>query len=160
MAITRTVSKPALRRTSQPVSRLTSLLTARLSDAYARWGLTPIWGMSLRLPHRVGRAKTPEIMLTCPSYSETEAQAMHLVNLCFADDQFEKELAALCKDILANSWYANQVDKRALIESDGLSLHDAHALELFKNEGLAPDAEQRVVSFSRHGDSSLRALLH
>jgi len=34
--------------------------------------------------------------------------------------------------------YANQVSKRALIESDGLSLRDAHALELFKNEGLAP----------------------
>jgi enoyl-CoA hydratase len=121
--------------------------SARLSDAYARWGLTPIWGLSLRLPHRVGRAKATEMMLTCRSYSGTEAQAMHLVNLCFADDQFEKQLAALCKDILANSWYANQVNKRALIESDGLSLHDAHALELFKNEGLAPDAEQRVARF-------------
>jgi hypothetical protein len=50
-------------------------------------------------------------------------------------------------DILANSWYANQVSKRALIESDGLSLRDAHALELFKNEGLAPDAAQRVARF-------------
>jgi hypothetical protein len=30
-----------------------------------------------------------------------------------------------------------QVNKRALIEIDGLSLHDAHALDLFKNEGLA-----------------------
>ena len=72
---------------------------------------------------------------------------MHLVNLCFADDQFETELASLCKDILANSWYANQVNKRALIESDGLSLRDAHSLELFKNEGLAPDAAQRVSTF-------------
>jgi hypothetical protein len=26
-------------------------------------------------------------------------------------------------------------------------LHDAHALELFKNEGLAPDAAQRVAKF-------------
>src|ERR1700683_4137067 len=124
---------------------------ARFCDAYARWGLTPIWGLSLRLPHRVGRAKATEMMLTCRSYSGTEAQAMHLVNLCFADDQFEKQLAALCKDILANSWYANQVNKRALIESDGLSLHDAHALELFKNEGLAPDAPQRIARFfKRH----------
>src|ERR1700686_4685966 len=31
--------------------------SARFSDAYAHWGLTPIWGLSLRLPHRVGRAK-------------------------------------------------------------------------------------------------------
>jgi hypothetical protein len=48
---------------------------------------------------------------------------------------------------LCNSWYANQVIKRALIETDGLSLHDAHALELFKNEGLAPDAAKRVAKF-------------
>jgi hypothetical protein len=39
------------------------------------------------------------------------------------------------------------VSKRALIASEGLTLRDAHALELFKNEGLAPDAEQRVMKF-------------
>ncbi len=121
--------------------------SASFCDAYARWGLTPIWGLSLRLPHRVGRAKATEMMLTCRSYSGTEAQAMHLVNLCFADDQFETELTALSTDILANSWYANQVNKRALIESDGLTLREAHGLELFKNEGLAPDAAKRVGKF-------------
>lgn len=121
--------------------------SAQFCDAYARWGLTPIWGLSLRLPHRVGRAKATEMMLTCRSYSGPEAQAMHLVNLCFADDQFDTELAALSTDILANSWYANQVNKRALIESDGLTLREAHGLELFKNEGLAPDAAKRVGKF-------------
>jgi hypothetical protein len=39
------------------------------------------------------------------------------------------------------------VNKRALIESDGLPLHDAHTLDLFKNEGLAPDAGERVARF-------------
>jgi enoyl-CoA hydratase len=121
--------------------------SAQICDAYARWGLTPIWGLSLRLPHRVGRAKATEMMLTCRSYSGREAQSMHLANLCFSDDRFEAELAALCADILQNSWYANQVNKRALIESDGLSLQDAHALEIFKNEGLAPDALERVNKF-------------
>jgi enoyl-CoA hydratase len=121
--------------------------SASFCDAYARWGLTPIWGLSLRLPHRVGRAKATEMMLTCRSYSGREAQGMHLVNLCFPDERFETELSALCADILANSWYANQVNKRALIESDGMRLSDAHALELFKNEGLAPDAAARVEKF-------------
>lgn len=121
--------------------------SARFSDVYARWGLTPVWGLSLRLPHRIGTAKASEMMFTCRSYSGTEAAAMHLANFCFADDRFDAELAALCADILSNSWYANQVNKRALIEIDGLSLHDAHALELFKNEGLAPDAAQRVAKF-------------
>ena len=107
--------------------------SARFCDAYARWGLTPIWGLSLRLPQRVGTAKAAEMMFTCRSYSGAEAHDMHLV--------------ALSKDILANSWYSNQVNKRALLESNGLTLHDAHALALFKNEGLAPDAAARVSRF-------------
>lgn len=121
--------------------------SARFSDVYARWGLTPVWGLSLRLPHRIGTAKAAEMMYSCRSYTGEEAQEMHLANYCFADDRFEVELEHLCADILANSWYANQVNKRALIEIDGLSLRDAHALELFKNEGLAPDAAQRIAAF-------------
>ena len=121
--------------------------SAIFCDAYARWGLTPIWGLSLRLPHRIGTSKASEMMFTCRSYSGREAHEMHLANYCFPDEQFEAELAAIARDILANSWYSNQVDKRALLESNGLTLHDAHALGLFKNEGLAPDALQRVTRF-------------
>jgi enoyl-CoA hydratase len=121
--------------------------TAQFADAYARWGLTPIWGLSLRLPHRVGTAKASEMMLTCRTYSGREAEEMHLANLCFPDDRFETELAKLGADILANSWYANQVNKRALVASDNLPLREAHGLEIFKNEGLAPDAQQRVMQF-------------
>jgi enoyl-CoA hydratase len=121
--------------------------SASFCDAYARWGLTPIWGLSLRLPHRVGTAKASEMMYSCRSYSGSEAHDMHLANYCFPDAEFEAGLAALAADILANSWFSNQVNKRALLASDGLPLHDAHALALFKNEGLAPDAYQRVSAF-------------
>jgi enoyl-CoA hydratase/carnithine racemase len=121
--------------------------SAQFSDVYARWGLTPVWGLSLRLPNRIGKAKASEMMLSCRSYSGKQAEAMHLANFCFPDRSFDTELAALSADILANSWYANQVNKRALLEVDGLSLHDAHALEFFKNEGLAPDAVRRVTQF-------------
>src|SRR5271163_1339944 len=121
--------------------------SAQFSDVYAQWGLTPVWGLSLRLPHRIGTAKAAEMMYTCRSYSGRDALAMHLANYCFPDDRFDAELDSLCADILSNSWYANLVNKRALIEIDGLSLKGAHALELFKNEGLAPDAAQRIAKF-------------
>jgi enoyl-CoA hydratase/carnithine racemase len=121
--------------------------SAQFCDAYARWGLTPIWGLSLRLPHRIGTSKASEMMFTCRTYSGREAHEMHLVNFCFPDTEFEAQLASLSRDILANSWYSNTVNKRALLASDGLTLHDAHALNLFKNEGLAPDAAQRVAKF-------------
>src|ERR1700683_3354765 len=80
--------------------------SAQFSDVYARWGLTPVWGLSLRLPHRIGTAKASEMMFSCRSYSGKQAEAMHLANFCFADDRFDAELEALAADILANSWYA------------------------------------------------------
>jgi enoyl-CoA hydratase/carnithine racemase len=128
--------------------------SARFSDVYARWGLTPVWGLSLRLPHRIGSAKASEMMFTCRSYTGQEAAAMHLANFCFPDQRFDAGLASLAADILANSWYANQVNKRALIAIDGLSLKEAHGLELFKNEGLAPDAAQRISKFLAKGEPS------
>jgi len=127
--------------------------SAQFSDVYARWGLTPIWGLTLRLPHRIGTAKASEMMLTSRTYSGREAHAMHLADFCFQDERFEAELASLCKDILANSWYANQVIKRALIETEGMTLRDAYALDLFKNEGLAPDAVKRVQQFLKRPKS-------
>ena len=79
------------------------------------------------------------MMLTSRTYSGREAQGMHLANFCFPDDRFEAELATLCADILANSWFANQVVKRALIETEGLTLRDAYALG---NGCATPDVER------------------
>jgi enoyl-CoA hydratase/carnithine racemase len=121
--------------------------SSEFSDAYARWGLTPIWGLSLRLPRRVGSAKAREMLFTCRTIMGKEAEDIHLANFCFSDDRFEADLDALCKQILANSWYSNRVTKRVLIETDALPLSEAHALDMFKNEGLAPDAEERVAAF-------------
>jgi len=68
--------------------------SAQFSDVYARWGLTPVWGLSLRLPHRIGTAKASEMMFSCRSYSGKQAEAMHLANFCFPDDKFDAELNA------------------------------------------------------------------
>ncbi len=121
--------------------------SAQFADVYARWGLTPIWGLSLRLPRRVGSAKAREMIFTCRAISGAEAKNINLANFCFPDDRFEAELSLLSAQIISNSWYSNRVNKRVLIETDALPLHEAHALEIFKNEGLAPDAEQRVAKF-------------
>jgi enoyl-CoA hydratase len=121
--------------------------SARFSEMYARWGLTPIWSLSLRLPRRVGSARAREMIYTCRTYTGREAEHMHLANFCFPDDQLEQELARLAADILDNSWYSNHVSKRVLIETDALPLSDAHAHEMFKHEGFAPDAEKRLSAF-------------
>ena len=88
------------------------------------------------------------MMLTCRSYTATrgagDASREFLLSRTMSS---RRSWSGSASDILANSWYANQVNKRALIGIDGLSLREAHALELFKNEGLAPDAAKRVQKF-------------
>jgi enoyl-CoA hydratase/carnithine racemase len=126
--------------------------SARFSDIYGRWGLTPIWGLSLRLPRRVGSARAREMIYTGRIYDGHQAQHFHLANFCVPDDQLEAELTRLSEDILANSWYANQVSKRILIETDAMPLREAHAHEMFKNEGLSPDAQERLEAFVHRKD--------
>ncbi|MCU1515208.1 MAG: enoyl-CoA hydratase, partial [Microbacteriaceae bacterium] len=39
--------------------------SAKFADTHAKWSLTPIWGLSQRLPRRVGTAKAREMMFAC-----------------------------------------------------------------------------------------------
>jgi enoyl-CoA hydratase/carnithine racemase len=103
--------------------------SARLSEVYAQWGLTPVWGLSLRLPRRVGSARAREMMFACRTYTGRQAEHMQLANFCFPDDALEAEVAQLLAEILANSWFTHQVCKRVMIETDALPLHEAHAHE-------------------------------
>src|SRR4051812_10519853 len=38
--------------------------SAQLGDTHGQWGLVPVWGMSVRLPERVGRSRAKELMFT------------------------------------------------------------------------------------------------
>ncbi len=96
--------------------------SAKFADTHAKWALTPIWGMSQRLPRRVGPSKAREMMLTCRTYSGVEAAAMGLANICVPDASFDNELRALADSILANSWFSHRANKRLLIETDGMPL--------------------------------------
>lgn len=122
---------------------------AKFADTHARWSLTPVWGMSQRLPRRVGKAKAMEMMLTCRTYSGREAQAMGLANICVSDDRFEAELQALAESILANSWFSHRANKALLLETDGLSLGAGLAHEIYKSRGRGPDMEERISAFTQ-----------
>src|ERR1019366_3216868 len=112
---------------------------AKFGDTHARWALTPVWGLSQRLPRRVGTYKAREMMFTCKTYSGAEAEAMGLANMCVADEAFDAELEALAKTILANSWFSHRANKRLLVDTDGLTLKAGLAHEVFRGAGRGPD---------------------
>lgn len=121
---------------------------AKFADTHARWALTPIWGLSQRLPRRVGPAKAREMMLTCRTYSGAEALAMGLANFCVPDDKFDAELRALADTILANSWFSHRANKRLLMDTDGMPLDAGLAHEVYRHPGVGPDMRERIASFT------------
>jgi enoyl-CoA hydratase len=120
---------------------------ARFADTHAKWALTPVWGMSQRLPRRVGTSKAREMMFTARTIGGREAERIGLANACVPDQEFDAALDRLAADILANSWFSHRANKRLLRETDGLSLTEGLAHEIFRGEGRGPDMEARIAGF-------------
>ncbi|MGV8997944.1 MAG: enoyl-CoA hydratase/isomerase family protein [Parvibaculaceae bacterium] len=123
--------------------------SAKFADTHAKWALTPVWGMSQRLPRRIGQPKALEMMLTAKTYSGRQAQEMGLSNVCFADADFDTEVAAFCADMLKNSWFSLRANKRLLRETDGVSLAVGLAHEIYRSEGVGPDMAARIGGFGK-----------
>jgi enoyl-CoA hydratase len=122
--------------------------SARFADTHARLGLIPMWGMSQRLPRRIGAAKAIEMMTTSRPYSGAEALAMGLVNYCFREAEFESELRKLTAIIVANAWHTLRGNKRLLRETEGMPLAEGLAHEIYRSPGPSPDIRQRLAAFT------------
>jgi enoyl-CoA hydratase len=119
--------------------------SARFADTHGRYDLVPIWGLSQRLPRRVGRAKALEMMLASRTYGGREAEVMGLANLCVEDNQFDSAVQAFADDIMANATRANRAFKRLLRETDGLTLRAGIAYELHHTAGRGPQMAERIA---------------
>lgn len=122
--------------------------SARFADTHAKWSLTPVWGMSQRLPRRVGTYKAREMAFTAQPVDGREAERIGLANRCVADAQFDEALAKLAHDILANSWFTHRAYKKLLHDTDGMGIDDGVAHEVFRSPGRGPDMAERVAAFA------------
>ncbi len=122
---------------------------AKFADTHAKWALTPVWGMSQRLPRRVGKVKAAEMMYTARTYSGREAETMGLCNLCFADADFDTSVTSFCEEMLANSWFSLRANKQLLRETDGLNLEAGLAHEIYAGQGVGPDMAERIGGFGK-----------
>ena len=119
---------------------------ARFADTHAKFDLVPIWGLTQRLPRRVGMAKAKEMMFSSRVYSGVQAAAMGLANFAVPAADLDTEVGRLCADILANRARSNRAIKRLLIDTDGLSLAAGNAWELDRSEGHGPDYAEMLRS--------------
>lgn len=122
---------------------------AKFADTHAKWALTPVWGLSQRLPRRVGTYKAREMMFTCRTYSGREAEVMGLANRTVPDTQFDTAIDELTSQILANSSFSHAGNKRLLTATDGMGQSAGLAHEIYYGEGRGPDMVERIAAFSR-----------
>lgn len=121
---------------------------AQFGDTHAKWALTPIWGMSQRLPRRVGIASAKRLMFTADQISADEAHRLGLVEFLYADDVFAEEVASLSRRIVSNSSFSHAANKRLLDATDGRPLDAGLQWEVMESEGVGPDARERLSEFA------------
>ena len=123
--------------------------TAKFADTHAKWALTPIWGMSQRLPRRIGTATAKRLMFTAETVRADAALEMGLCEAVFEEAKFEDELRAFAQNILANSSFSHAANKRLLEATDADPMDAGLQWEITENEGVGPDMHDRINAFMK-----------
>ncbi len=123
--------------------------SAKLGDTHGQWGLVPIWGMSIRLPERVGRSTAKELMFTSRRIGGAEAARLGLVDRCVADDELDGTVADLAEEIAANSAGTNRIVKRLLADRQERTRSEALLHERVLPHGMPDDMAERMRAGGR-----------
>jgi enoyl-CoA hydratase/carnithine racemase len=123
--------------------------STKLGDTHGQWGLVPIWGMSVRLPERIGRSAAKEMMFTSRRVDGRQAEQIGLVDHSVADDQLDAKVAQLAAAILANSRGTNRIVKRLIADRFERPRSQALAQERTRPYGRPEDMAQRMKAGGR-----------
>lgn len=118
--------------------------TARFGDTHAKFALTPVWGMSVRLPRRVGLATAKRLMFTAQMFGAEEALRIGLAETVTPQAEFDAEVERLATQIAAQSHFSHAANKRLLDRADGKSADEALIREWMEGEGRGPDMHERI----------------
>jgi enoyl-CoA hydratase/carnithine racemase len=123
--------------------------SASFGDTHGKWGMAPVWGMSVRLPERVGRAAAKELMFSGRRIDGREAERIGLANRCVPDAELDDTVGALAADIVANSWGTSRIDKQLLAASAQQMRSNALAHERTAPFGFPEDMAERLAGGGR-----------
>jgi enoyl-CoA hydratase len=119
--------------------------SAKFGDTHGKWDLVPVWGLSQRLPRRIGRTRALEMSFTARTYSGRDAAAMGLANFCVSDDQLDAAVDEFVADVLANSWRSSRAIKKLVDDTEGMPLKAGLAHEIHRSEGRGPETAERLA---------------
>lgn len=119
--------------------------SANFADTHGTFGLVPIWGMSQRLPRRVGPWKAREISFTGLPVDGAEAARIGLANHCVPDAALDATARRLAEAIAAQSRHSVFAYKRLYREQADLPLDAGLVHEVSNSAGVAPDMAERIA---------------
>lgn len=122
---------------------------ARIGDTHAKFALTPVWGMSVRLPRRVGIATAKRLMFTAKMFGADEAVRIGLAEYAVPEAEFDDEIVRLATEIAAQSHFSHAAIKRLLDRADGKSADEGLLREWMDGEGRGSDMQERIAAFRR-----------
>lgn len=116
----------------------------KLGDTHGQWGLVPVWGLSVRLPERVGLSMAKELMFTSRRITGAEAAEIGLIDHAVPVNELDARVDALAAEIVANSWGTNRIDKQLLRDATRMSRNDALINERRRPYGSPEDMAERM----------------
>jgi enoyl-CoA hydratase len=123
--------------------------SAVLGDTHGQWGLAPVWGMSVRLPERVGIPTAKALMFTSRRVDGGQAQRLGLVDQAVPEGELAAAVSALAGDIVRNSWGTNRIDKQLLSYGRAHERRESLAHERSLPYGLPADMAERLAASRR-----------
>ena len=123
---------------------LVAAQSAQFADTHGKWGLAPVWGMSVRLPERVGRSKAKELSFTSKRIDGRTADEIGLVDHCATDDRLDLAVEELAAQILANSAGTNRIYKALFAHHTGTDRAQALEFERVLPFGMPDDLASRL----------------
>lgn len=118
--------------------------SASFADTHGKFALVPAWGMSQRLPRRVGQWKAREMSFTGLPVSGAEAARIGLANHCVPDAALNAKVSELAEAIAAQSRHSVFAYKALYAEQADLPLGAGLAHEVFNSAGVGADFSERV----------------
>jgi enoyl-CoA hydratase/carnithine racemase len=121
----------------------------KLADTHSQWGLSPIWGMTQRLPRRIGVARTKDLMFSSRLIGAQEALSIGLVDRVFEVDKLSDGVRDYAKSVANNSPYSHRINKSLLAKTDGLRIVDGLDYEYSNSPGACEDMMERIAKFKK-----------
>ncbi len=125
--------------------------TARFADTHGKWGLIGAWGMTQRLPRRIGPSAAKRMMLSAQPIDGTEAHRLGLVDMLAEEGALDAMVMEFAEEVAANSRYTNLYVKHALAATEGMQIDAALAWEAGNYPGRSPDHLERIARFTKKG---------